>query len=113
VTPRLRLLVLRCQDVDASARIFEALGLTFVVEQHRGGSRHLAATLGDGAVVELYPKRGGAAGGERLGFEVPDVVGAAQGAADAGAKLVNEPTVDYALIEDLDDRRVEVRRSVS
>jgi catechol 2,3-dioxygenase-like lactoylglutathione lyase family enzyme len=113
MAPRLRLLVLRCRDVDASARIFEALGLTFVVEQHEVGPRHLAATLDDGSVVELYPKRGMVVCDERIGFEVPDVLAAVHGAAGAGAKVVAEPTADYALIEDLDGRRVEVLRSAS
>jgi hypothetical protein len=54
MTVALSLLVLRCSNVAASRRFYEAIGLTFREEQHEGGPAHWSCDL-DGVVLELYP----------------------------------------------------------
>lgn len=51
----LSLVVLRVDDLAASQRFYEGLGLTFVVEQHGAGPTHLSTRLGP-TVLELYPR---------------------------------------------------------
>jgi catechol 2,3-dioxygenase-like lactoylglutathione lyase family enzyme len=72
--PALDLLVLRCEDVDATGRFYAGLGLTWVEEQHGSGPRHLAGTLGP-TVVELYPATAARPpeAGLRLGLTVADL----------------------------------------
>ena len=70
--PRLDLLVLHTHDLSASREFYEALGLAFVREQHGSGPEHLAATLADGCVLELYPAyKARPAGSLRIGITVP------------------------------------------
>ena len=54
----LSLIVLRCSDVNASRRFYEALGLSFTTEKHGAGPEHYACRLGD-LVLELYPAAAG------------------------------------------------------
>ncbi|MER6319827.1 VOC family protein [Streptomyces sp. NPDC001581] len=54
---RATLLVLYSPRLEECRRFYEDLGLRFASEQHGRGPRHYAATLADGAVVELYPAR--------------------------------------------------------
>jgi lactoylglutathione lyase len=77
------LIVLRCRDLAASKRFYEALGLSFVAERHGGGPDHWSCVVGD-LVFELYPAGQGAATATRLGFRVRDVASAAQAAVRAG-----------------------------
>jgi lactoylglutathione lyase len=87
---KLRLVVLRCEDLERSRRFYEALGLSFVEEQHGAGPRHFAAVIAD-LVIELYPASATHPVNDiRLGFEVTDV--------EAG------------VVEDPDGRKIELRR---
>ncbi|MFE6834875.1 glyoxalase/bleomycin resistance/dioxygenase family protein [Streptomyces sp. NPDC057705] len=54
---RATLLVLYSPRLEECRRFYEDLGLPFVSEQHGQGPRHYAATLADGAVLEIYPAR--------------------------------------------------------
>jgi hypothetical protein len=112
-SPDLCLVVLRSTDVSGSRAIFSALGLTFVDEQHGAGPAHCSATLEDGTVIEIYPTTATAVELTRLGFEVADVRTAVEAAVDAGAQVVGEPSSSYALIEDVDGRRVEIRERIN
>jgi catechol 2,3-dioxygenase-like lactoylglutathione lyase family enzyme len=56
--PRLNLLVLYTRDIQACRDFYEAIGLSFVREQHESGPEHFSASLADGCVLELYPVRG-------------------------------------------------------
>jgi catechol 2,3-dioxygenase-like lactoylglutathione lyase family enzyme len=53
--PGINLLVLYCTDVEACRDFYVHLGLSFVNEQHGSGPEHLAAEIGNGCVIELYP----------------------------------------------------------
>lgn len=76
----LDLVVLRSSELDAARAFYEAVGLRFVAEKHGDGPIHLAVTLADGVVLELYMATGGDAvvkgsvGDVRLGFVVGDPV---------------------------------------
>jgi lactoylglutathione lyase len=69
--PALVLLVLRCADLDMSAKFYEALGLSFEREQHGNGPPHLSCQMSWG-VLELYPasQRFPAECSTRLAFRV-------------------------------------------
>ncbi|MFF4429474.1 VOC family protein [Streptomyces sp. NPDC001513] len=54
---RATLIVLYSPRLEECRRFYEDLGLRFTSEQRGRGPRHYAATLADGAVVELYPAR--------------------------------------------------------
>jgi lactoylglutathione lyase len=108
VPPALTLLVLRCSDILASKRFYEALGLEFQLEQHGDGPEHWSSVVG-GLVLELYPAGRREASICRLGFRVPDVVVAAEAAAAAGGHIrkLDEAT-GRALVNDPDGTTVEL-----
>lgn len=51
---KIRLLVLRCSDIEKSKRFYEMLGLFFIEESHDGGPKHYSTQIED-LVFELYP----------------------------------------------------------
>ena len=51
---RLRILVLRCADIDRSQAFNSALGMVFEFERHGTAAGHYSTDLG-GVVLELYP----------------------------------------------------------
>lgn len=89
---KLRLVVLRCEDLERSRRFYEALGLAFVEEQHGAGPRHLAATLDDGMVIELYPaSTSHPVNDVRLGFAVNEIEAICAAVDQAGGSTVVDP----------------------
>jgi lactoylglutathione lyase len=50
----LRLLVIRCADIEKSKRFYEVLGMNFIRESHNGSSIHYSTKIG-GLVFEIYP----------------------------------------------------------
>ncbi len=71
VTFKINLLVVYTADLDACGEFYGRLGLRFTRERHGSGPEHLAATLADGSVLELYPARSGVPTGRlRLGLTV-------------------------------------------
>jgi len=75
-SPAINLVVLRSADPANLASFYESLGMSFKVERHGNGPEHLAST-GNGAVFEIYPRRGDepTSQGVRLGFRVQSVSG--------------------------------------
>ena len=65
---RINLIVLRCQDLEASKMFYERLGLQFVEEKHSTGPRHFSCSTG-GVVLELYPLGQVSSKGTRIGFK--------------------------------------------
>lgn len=91
-------------------KLYEALGLPLVAEQHGGGPPHYSSTVG-GVVLELYPASGKTTSGLRLGLTVSNVAAAVAKAEAAGAQIVRPPTIDTpdaALIRDLDGHVIEL-----
>jgi lactoylglutathione lyase len=76
----LSLIVLRSANMDATLKFYQALGLTFVQEQHGSGPVHFSCELGK-TVLEIYPAEAGTAperkngGATMLGFSVASVDG--------------------------------------
>jgi lactoylglutathione lyase len=108
----LNLVVLRISDLDQSQQFYEALGLTFVPEQHGSGPEHLATTF-DGTVFELYPADDKTAtSGVRLGFRVASVHAALSALASIGAEVASPPSDGpwglRAVVIDPDGNRVEI-----
>lgn len=111
----LDLVVLRSADPERARAFYAALGLSFVEEQHGSGPPHLAATLANGVVVEIYPLgdtgagagTGGLSAG-RLGFVVPDV-GVAVAAVVAAGGTVVRSSGDRATLTDPDGNAVDLR----
>lgn len=63
------LIVIYTERLDDCHAFYRGLGLEFAKEQHGAGPEHYAATLQDGAVIELYPAgKRGATGYLRLGL---------------------------------------------
>ena len=119
--PTLNLLVLRAADVQASLRFYQALGLSFVQEQHGTGPVHFSCELG-AMVIEIYPARargGGAgapdrrdAGATIVGFRVESLAAVIDALAREGAVVLTAPQDTpwgkRAVVSDPDGRAVEL-----
>ena len=113
--PRLHHLSLKCTAWTACRSFYEALGLTFVTEQHPGGPRHLSAELDGGGVLELHGPEGAGdpvGAGCRIGFAVTDVAGTVDALVAAGVSVHRTPRTGpwglRAVVVDPDGRRVEL-----
>jgi len=105
---RLKLLVLRCRDLEASRRFYEALGLLLTTEQHGSGPIHYSCQLGD-VLLELYPG-GTCTKALRLGIVVPNVPAATEAIrAHGGHVVLNQSGAEArALVHDPDENTVEL-----
>lgn len=66
----LKLLVIRCLNIEKSKAFYEKLGFIFVLEKHGKGVEHYCAT-NYGFVFELYPSnKDNQVCNTRLGFEL-------------------------------------------
>ena len=115
MTLNLNLIVLRVKDIDASARFYAALGITFKREQHGRGPIHLTGEAGQ-VLLELYPAGQGACSeAVRLGFSVCSLEGMLESIAAAGGTVVSEPKPGpggvRAVLADPDGNRVELVES--
>lgn len=68
----LNLLVLRAEEPETLISFYEALGLTFIREQHDAGPLHFSCRAGE-ALLEIYPAGKSATTNIRIGFLVDDV----------------------------------------
>ena len=113
MTPRLKLLVLRCADLAKSRDFYTCIGLDLKPEQHGTGPRHYACEM-DGFVLEIYPARsaGGNDADGMLGFEVVSLEAVLRRLAATGV-LPKQPPVMLpqglrVLVPDPDGRTVEL-----
>jgi catechol 2,3-dioxygenase-like lactoylglutathione lyase family enzyme len=112
---KLGLLVLRASDAARTRRFYEALGLSFSVEQHETGALHYSCELGD-TVLEIYPGHGAHApeansgGATMIGLSVGDLDAAFTTATAQGARVRRAPSENQrrAVLEDPDGRVVEL-----
>jgi catechol 2,3-dioxygenase-like lactoylglutathione lyase family enzyme len=51
---KIKLLVIRCNNIEKSKNFYEILGMSFVKESHNGGVIHYSTQIGD-LVFEIYP----------------------------------------------------------
>lgn len=109
----LTLLVLRCRDLEASRRFYEALGLVLVPERHGTGPAHYSCQLGP-TVLELYPTTGPTSQ-VRLGIAVPDVVAAVEAIRAMGDRVEREPSAEplSGVVRDPDGNPVELSQDLA
>lgn len=111
IQPMLNLLVLRCGNLEASRRFYQALGLALIEEKHGNGPVHYSCTLGP-TVLELYPGTSPAmhAPTEMLGLSVGDISAVLTALDLAGFTLpINKPSADnsdHIKVVDPDGRKV-------
>ncbi len=113
----LNLMVLRTTDLASARSFYEALGLSFVQEQHGTGPVHFSCERG-GTVMELYPGKPGQAperlnaGATMLGFSVESVDAALEKLKVLDVKVVTEPKDSpwgrRMVVLDPDGRAIEV-----
>src|SRR5258708_5199546 len=85
----LTLIVLRVKDIEASARFYAALGISFTTEQHGRGPIHMAGAAGQ-IVLELYSAEpGSTTTAIRLGFSVPSLEDLLGSAVEAGGTVIS------------------------
>lgn len=107
------LVVLRCADVVAARRFYEAIGLALRAEKHGAGPEHWSARAGD-TVIELYPASGGVTTVGRLGLRVADVRDCLRALAEIGAPIDRpfDPSTGVAVVIDPDGTKVELCQTV-
>ena len=118
MTPRPNLTVLRCKDIDASARFYRLLGLEFEKHRHGEGPKHYAAS--DGVwTFELYPASAKfpANNSTRIGFAVESCDGITESLRAAGflieADPADSPWGRRAVAVDPDGHRVELSSTLA
>jgi catechol 2,3-dioxygenase-like lactoylglutathione lyase family enzyme len=105
----LTLLVLRATDLEQTRQFYEALGLSFTLEQHDPGPRHYSSKLGD-TVLEIYPLAAPPTG-IRFGMSVDDVDGAVEAVRAMGGSVVRVEVgkpLRNAIVRDPDGNTVEL-----
>jgi catechol 2,3-dioxygenase-like lactoylglutathione lyase family enzyme len=113
----LNLVVLKVSDIDASARFYTALGLSFVREQHGKGPAHLSCLLGS-VLLEIYPAGNGpTSNATRLGFEVTSLSATLTALLAGGGNVISEPKASSwglrAVVTDPDGHNVELLEAVA
>jgi catechol 2,3-dioxygenase-like lactoylglutathione lyase family enzyme len=110
----LNLLVLRCRDLEASRRFYEALDLRFTKHAHGSGPEHLAHEDERG-VFELYPAAGTEPGDRTgLGFGFHDLDKMFNRLQESGFSpqpIRQNPWGRTFVVRDPDDRRVELKQT--
>lgn len=107
--PHLCLVVLRCSDVAATKRFYEAIGLDFAAERHGAGPEHWSARVGD-TVIEPYAAGAGAATVGRLGFRVASVRDCLRVLVEIGAPIDQsfDASTGTAVVIDPDGTKIEL-----
>ena len=114
--PRLNLVVIYAQNLEATRAFYASLGLSLQLEQHGNGPCHYAAALGN-AVFEIYPHRDGEQQGSlRIGFQVESVDGVLQQLRQRHVTILTEPRDSpwgrRAVVEDPNGNRVELSQKL-
>ena len=111
----LNLLVLRCRDLEASRRFYDALDHRFTKHAHGSGPEHYAHEDERG-VLELYPSTADAGDKTGLGFGVEDLEAIFQRLLESGyapRPIRKNPWGRTFVLRDPDDRRVEIKQIVA
>jgi lactoylglutathione lyase len=110
------LIVIKTARPDKLASFYEQLGIKFENHQHDTGPLHYTAEI-DGVVFEIYPLPQGKEKADdtlRLGFTVDDLSKTVATLKSSGATIIQEVIVTewgyVAVVEDLDGRKVELKR---
>jgi lactoylglutathione lyase len=110
----LRLLVIKTRQLDKARAFYQALGIHFSEECHKGGPVHYAGQVG-ATVIEVYPLPDEAPAPDasvRLGFDVANLGGVLESLQSLGTPVVTEPRITpwgyRAVVRDPDGRAVEL-----
>lgn len=106
------LLVIRTGDMKAALAFYQALGLSFVEEQHGAGALHYACDL-DGVIFEIYPAREtDGADSTMLGFAVESLDKTLAALRDLGIEPKAPPKMAswgrFINVKDFDERLVQL-----
>lgn len=111
------LVVIRSNNLLDTLTFYQALGLSFVEEQHGTGPLHYACDLG-GVIVELYAGKPGVApdrrqgGATMLGFQVLDLNATLTTIRALDSVVITEPQTTpwgrRALVQDPDGRAIDL-----
>ena len=111
----LNLLVRRVKDLELALGFHEALGISFESHQHGRGSKHLAGgTVGNSALLELYPLREGQSPttSVRIAFRVDAIDPCLDALLGAGGKVIEAPHDGEwgrrAVVQDPDGHKIEL-----
>ncbi|MDA7907947.1 VOC family protein [Akkermansiaceae bacterium] len=114
-SPRMNLVVIRSQDVEASKSFYEKIGLTFERHMHGKGAEHYASES-SAFVFEIYPDSGTPSSGARVGFSVSDVDSTIEALRETGIEIVAEPKDSpwgrRAVVRDPDGHSVELTATI-
>lgn len=103
---KLKLLVIRCSNIEDSKNFYEMLGLKFIKEKHGDGVEHYASCIDD-VVFEIYPLNSGETPcNTRLGFSVQSVEDLIRQIRIHSQYELNGRTIYVAL--DPDSRKIEI-----
>ena len=107
----LNLIVLRTDKMTELVAFYEALGLSFVQEQHGTGLTHFSCELG-ATIFEIYPaSEKQTTSSTRIGFAVRDLERSCQMAGRLG-RIVKPPTQGergyHAVVQDPGGHKVEL-----
>jgi len=111
----LNLVVLRTDKIAELVAFYEALGLSFVPEQHGTGPAHFSCKSG-AVIFEIYPAPADqVTASTRIGFSVPDLDRACRLAEQFG-RIVKRPIQGeqgyHAVVQDPAGHKVELLQSV-
>lgn len=111
---KLKLLVIRSENIKNSVQFYEKIGLEFDYHQHGNGPMHYSCRLG-ATVFELYPFLKGqkeADHSTRLGFEVENLDVLIEELRRMEIPIIQAPKSSefgyFAVVKDLDGRKVEL-----
>jgi len=103
---KLNLLVLRCENIEASRKFYEQLGLIFVKEKHGKGVEHYSSCL-ESLVFEIYPlAKGESPCNSRLGFSIQSIRSLIS-KIDIHSQYEFNGKINYVVV-DPDGRKVEI-----
>ena len=112
--PKLKLLVIRTDQLEKQVEFYKNLGLTFQYHRHGKGVFHYSTEIGE-TVFEIYPLTKNYPNvdkGTRLGFEVENLDSLMKDLGKKGVKIIKEARETefgyFGIVEDWDGRKVEL-----
>ncbi len=103
---KISLLVIRCQDIEASRGFYEMLGMSFAKQKHGDGPTHYSCEY-EGCVFELYPNKGESPqDNNRLGFKVSGLASIIEKVGASDSYEFSGNTIH--VVADPDGRKVEI-----
>lgn len=112
---RINLIVIRTNDIAASAKFYQKLGISFEYHRHGKGPFHYAAEL-EGTIFEIYPLLKSQEKPDttlRLGFDVQELDKLIHQLKKDNVEILKTPAPSefgyYALIKDIDGRKIELK----